>query len=345
MQGLPLQTCKMIIMNKNAREKFEFKQFFQELKADSSRYFFFAFLFFLLLLLPGQNYYQTLALIPAERKFLEVPFAIPTPAPYPEKIGKEEAPQVSAEGAVVMDVDSQVVLYQKNPHQKLLPASTTKIMTALVVLSTWQPTDVLEIPDLATQSATATDSALMGLRGGEKVNVQSLLYGLLLNSGADAAYTLSMDYQGSQSAFLKAMNDKAKELHLNDTKYQNEIGLDDKEQYTSVIDLARLSTFALKNPLFAKIVSTKNITVSDVFKKHWYGLTNLNKLLWEEPGVTGIKTGFTEQAGECLVALVERDGKRILTVVLKSQDRFTDSQKLSEWAYRNYEWSTVTTNF
>lgn len=332
-------------MKKNVREKLSFSHFFAELKTNKLQYLLFCFLFLFLLLLPGQSYYQTLELVPQERKFLEVPFSVPSPALYPQKVGRQEAPLVSAQGVVVMDVDSQVVLYAKNPQEKLLPASTTKIMTALVTLSFWKPTDVLLVPDLATQSASATDSALMGLSGGEKLTVQSLLYGLLLNSGADAAYTLTMNFTGSQSAFLKEMNKKAAELHLNSTHFQNEIGLDDKEQYSSVIDLARLATSALKNPLFAKIVATKNITVSDVDRKHWHNLENLNKLLWDEPGASGVKTGYTKKAGENLVAQVERNGHRVLAVILKSEDRFSDSKKLFAWAFGNYEWITVQTSF
>lgn len=332
-------------MKKRVLGNLTFNEFLNELKEHKNRYLLFCFLVLFLLLLPGQSYYQTLELVRKERKFLDVPFSVPAPSQYPQKVGRQETPLVSAQGVVVMDVDSQVVLYQKNPHKKLLPASTTKIMTALVALSTWQPADVLPVPDLATQSASATDSALMGLAGEEKLTVQSLLYGLLLNSGADAAYTLSMNFSGSQSAFLKAMNKKAAELHLKNTHFQNEIGLDDKEQYSSVIDLARLATFALKNPLFAKIVATKNITVSDVNRKHWHSLENLNKLLWEEPGANGVKTGYTERAGENLVAQVERNGHRVLAVILKSADRFSDSKKLFSWAFENFEWITVQTSF
>lgn len=332
-------------MKKSVKEKNTFTNFFQELKIHKNLYFLFGFLFFLLLLLPGQNYYQTLELIPQEKKFLDIPFAVPSPALYPSKVGKEETPLVTAQAAVVMDVDSQVVLYGKNVRQKLLPASTTKIMTALVALSRWKPSDVLTVPKEATQAAQASEGALMGLRGQEKVSVQSLLYGLLLNSGTDAAYTLSMNFEGSQSAFIQAMNKKAQELNLNDTNFQNEVGFDDKAQYTSVLDLARLATFALKNPLFAKIVATKDITVADVSKKNWYSLENLNKLLWDEPGANGVKTGYTEAAGDCLVAQVERNGHKILSVVLKSQDRFSDSKKLLEWAFNNYQWSKVTARF
>ncbi|MCL5676263.1 MAG: D-alanyl-D-alanine carboxypeptidase [Patescibacteria group bacterium] len=329
---------------KNVKRKLDFSRFLTEFKENKERYLIFCFFFLLLLLIPGQSYYQTLTLISQEKKFLDLPFLVPLPAPYPQKTAKMNAPQISALSAIIMDVDSQVVMYSKNPREKLLPASTTKIMTALVALNRWQPEDVLPVPLAATQKADATDSALMGLVGGEKLTLKSLLYGLLLNSGGDAAYTLSMDYEGSRSGFIKAMNQKVEQLHLTDTKYQNEIGFDDSNQQTSVLDLARLATLALKNPLFSQIVATKNVTVSDESKTHWYHLQNLNELLWEEPGAEGVKTGFTNDAGECLVAEVKRNGHRVLTVVLKSSDRFGDSKKLINWAFANFSWVTLPAN-
>ncbi len=332
-------------MKKHVLRNLTFKQFLTELKEHKNRYLLFCFLFLFLLLLPGQSYYQTLELVPQERKFLDIPFAVPTPALYPQKIGQEQEPIISAPSAVVLDLDSQVVLLAKNPQTKLLPASTTKIMTALVVLSQWKPTVILTVPEIATQSAQASEGALMGLKGEEKVTVQSLLYGLLLNSGTDAAYTLSMNYPASQSAFINAMNNKAKELHLTNTHFQNEVGFDDKAQYTTVLDLGRVTALALKKPVMAKSVSTKAITVIDVDQKNWYHLENLNKLLWNEQGTVGVKTGYTELAGDCLVAEVERNGHHVLTVVLKSEDRFADSQKLIDWTYRNFQWTKVQANF
>lgn len=325
-------------MKKNVRQKITFKQFFGELKARQKQYAIFIIILFFLLFLPGQSYYQTLSLEKKEPLFFESPIVLPKPAPYPENSHTESNPTISAEGAILIDVDSQVVMFAKNPETTFLPASTVKIMTAVVSLEKYNPDAVLTAWESISESSS--DAALMGLKSGDRVLVKNILYGLLLNSGADAAETLSQNYPGGKKAFIDEMNLKAKSLHLNNTHYTNEIGLDDPNQYTSVLDLARLTTYALKKDLFKKIVGTREVFVSDVLGSKRYYLKNINKLLGLIWGVDGVKTGYTEQAKECLVTSAKRNDRHLLSVVLKSNDRFGESQELLEWGFRNFNWKS-----
>ena len=323
-------------MNKNAKPKLSLQDFFQELKVKPERYSLFLFLFLFLFFLPGQNYYQTLSLIPQKPKLNTLPFNSPKPALFPEKTNDVPVPNLSAQGVILMDIDSQVVMYSKNPHQKLLPASTVKIMTAVVSLEHYKPDSILTAWESVSESSS--DAALMGLKNGDRIGLKMLLYGLLLNSGADAAETLAQNYPGGKSAFTSQMNRKAKELHLDDTHFVNEIGFDDPGQYTSVLDLASLATYALRNPVFEKIVSTREFRAFDATGKKRYYLKNLNKLLDTVPGANGIKTGYTELAGESLVASSTRNSHRILSVILKSTDRFAETSWLLEWGFANHKW-------
>lgn len=260
------------------------------------------------------------------------PMYVPNPAFYPRKIESSvQVPDITAQAAIVIDVASQVVLYEKNAQTRLLPASTTKIMTALVGMDYFNLNDVLVVPQLTTTGAK------MGLIPAEQITLENLLYGLLLNSGNDAAETIAKNSPNGDSGFVEAMNAKAKELHLTNTHFQDVAGLASENHYTNALDLARLATFALKNEKFAKIVATKRIMVTDIFGKNVHDLKNLNKLLGEVAGVIGMKTGFTEEAGQVLVVAATRDAHTIVTVVLKSDDRFADTKALLEWAFANHE--------
>ena len=264
---------------------------------------------------------------------LSSPIEIPKPAFYPKKTTSVEPPYTSAVSAIVIDVTSQVVLYEKNEHMSLLPASTTKIMTALVAMDYFAPDDIVQVPQLTEGGSK------MNLVPGEQITFENLLYGLLLNSGNDAAETLAKQSVLGYEGFIAAMNDKAKALHLFDSHFQNVSGLESANHYTSAIDLARLASFAMQNPLFAKIVATRAKTVSDVSGTYVHTLENINKLLGVVDGADGVKTGYTEEAGQVLVAAATREGHTILTVVLKSDDRFADSKNLLEWAFANHTFS------
>ncbi len=298
--------------------------------------------YFLLLLLvvftqvPGYSYYRNLdysqlraAYRPLPQWFTDVPVAL-----YPEKTGVENFPSLSAEGIFIIDVDSAVPIYQKNAHQELFPASTTKIMTALIALEEYRLDDVIEVPE------ASFSGSLMRLVFKERITVRNLLNGLLINSGNDAADTFALTYPGGYPAFIDRMNSRATELGLRNTHFVNPSGLPDTNHTMSAWDLGQLAVYALHNETFKSIVSTKEKTI--------YGLTgerhvlkSTNKLLGDVPGLDGVKTGYTEDAGEVLVSTVQRNGHRILVVLLKSADRFGETKSVVEWIYRNYEWKKI----
>ncbi len=288
------------------------------------------------LLMPWKNGQVEIA-VPGKPLVQFIPFITPTPAPYPVNRTKVyPGPEVTAEGVVVYDVDSGTVMYGRNADESLAPASTTKIMTALVAL------DHYKLDDVVTVHTVANDGQVMGLVAGEQMTVENLLYGALVYSGNDAAWALAEHFPGGVDAFVGAMNKKAEELHLSHTHFTNPVGYDDPEHKMTATDLTRLAAFALTNKTIAKIVAIPQITVSDVTYTHFHALTNVNQLLGKIPGVAGIKTGWTEEAGENLVTLIDRDGHRVIIVVLKSQDRFKDTITLINWIFGSFDWQTFT---
>lgn len=234
---------------------------------------------------------------------------------------------VASKAYVIYDPEARAVVLGKNEKLRFSPASTAKIMTALIVLEEYDLDTML----VANGVRDAVGSK-MHLEEGEKITVENLLYGMMLPSGNDAALILAKNYQGSISGFVARMNERAKELSLSNTKFYDPAGYED-ENYTTAYDLARLASFALKNPTFRNIVSTKNKSVTDVSGKIIHNLFNLNELLGTN-GVNGIKTGFTEEAGGVLVSSVVSSGKNYIVVVLNSEDRFGDTKNIIMEALR-----------
>ncbi|MDD2822851.1 MAG: serine hydrolase [Candidatus Daviesbacteria bacterium] len=241
-------------------------------------------------------------------------------------------PYVSATALVVKDTSSKTLLYVKDPDKRVPIASTTKIMTALVASEYFKPADVLTV-----KTTSLVGGSSMGLKLGEEMTFRSLLYGMLLNSGNDAAFTIADNYPGGKDNFILAMNEKAKSLGLINTHFENPAGFDGGTHYSSANDLAVIAEAAITNSQFSRIVSTKDTVVFSIDKQSEHSLKNLNKLL-SLPGFLGIKTGTTPIAKENLVALVERNGRKILTVVLGSDDRFTETEKIIDWSYSNFIW-------
>lgn len=258
-----------------------------------------------------------------------------SPAALPVKSLNVIDPILTAKGAMAIDLPSGMTLYAKDENLPLWPASTTKLMTALVAL------DQFSLDTILTVGTPIKDGRIMDLQGGEKITLESLLYGLLVHSANDAAFVIADNYPGGSEAFMTAMNKKASDLNLDNTHFVNPAGFDDNKQYSTAKDLARLSIFAMKNKTIAKIVSTPAITVHDVDFKFFHPLTTVNKLLGIIPGVAGVKTGWTENAKENLINLTIRDGKQILTVVLGSDDRFGETQTLTNWVYNNFTWQNI----
>ncbi len=287
------------------------------------------------LMLPGSNYYTELVLKPKAPFIRNAPIDLQKPSDYPVRKPNIKDPFLSARSAVVVDVNSRAVLFEKNPHQRLLPASTTKVMTALVALNNFALDDVITI-----NQAHRSIGQSMNLVSGERITVENLLYGLLMHSGNDAAFALAENFSGGYQEFVNEMNKLAQKYHLQNTQFKNVSGIDEYGHFTTVSDLARLSAIAMENPIFAKIVATKEKSVLDVDNTITHALSNRNELLGEIQGIRGTKTGWTEQAGECLVTDTIREGNEIITVVLGSNDRFEESRTLIEWAYSSHQWNS-----
>ncbi len=240
------------------------------------------------------------------------------------------APTISAESAIIVDDTSKVVLYEKNAHLRFSMASTTKIMTALVA------TEYFNLDDVITIKSKITEGAVVGFDPGDSFSFYDVLYGLLLPSGNDAAFALAENYPGGVEAFVKRMNEKAQELHLFYTHYADPSGLDDDGNYTVASDLARLASIAIQNDILSEIFSTKRKVIISLDGTKKFSLLNLNKLLGEN-GVIGVKTGFTEGAGEVLVTSKKEKGKTFIIVVMKSKDRFEDTKTLLQVISNNVE--------
>jgi len=242
---------------------------------------------------------------------------------------------LSAQAALAVDLDAGLTLYEKNPEKALLPASTTKIMTALVAMD-YYPTDTI-----IKVGRVSVEGQKMGLVQGEEISVLDLLYGLLIYSANDAAEELAVNYPGGRDVFILAMNIKATQLHLDATSFSNPSGLDGNGHHSTARDLIRVAEVAMKRPLFREMVAIKEKNVASIDGKIKHKLVNINQLLGKVDGVLGVKTGWTENARENLVTYIERDGKRIMIVLLSSQDRFGETEELISWIFENYEWQEV----
>lgn len=293
---------------------------------------------FLLILLgfflfyPGQSIYTQLHSSDS-LSLKSLPFQPPAPAPYPTNFtGIYPGSEITAEAIVAEDVNSGVVFYKRNENEQLPPASTTKIMTALVAL------DQYNLDDILTVKSASSDGSLIGLFPGEQMTAENLLYATLIQSGNDAATALAENYPGGMTKFVEAMNAKSKDLHLTGTNFTNPVGFDDPNHKMTALDLDKLAKVALNNETIAKMVAIPEITISDVSHTYFYPLRNVNQLLGKIPGVGGIKTGWTEEAGQNLVTLVERNGHKVIIIVLHSQDRFGETAQLIDWVFNNYRW-------
>lgn len=247
---------------------------------------------------------------------------------FPTKAGA-----ISARKAIVLDGLTGRVLYEKNADERSLIASTTKIMTALVVCQQCNVLDRVRIP----AEAVGVEGSSMYLKEGEILTVQELLYGLMLHSGNDAAVALAIYCGGTVEGFAELMNDKARSLGLENTHFVNPNGLDAPGHYSTARDLAVLTAYAMTDPVFAQTVSTKQVKCGERC------LTNHNKLLWQVEGADGVKTGFTKAAGRILVSSAVRDSRRLVCVTIHAPDDWRDHAQLLEEGFRDYTTRTVVT--
>lgn len=251
---------------------------------------------------------------------------------YPTAVSKGlSAPSITAKGVYIIDFNSGQILFEKNPHHHLKPASLTKIMTALVALDFFPEDYVLRVVN-GQKSIGAT----AGLVYGDKLTFINMLSALLIPSGNDAAVTIAENYPGGYNSFVAAMNSKVSYLGLSDTHFTNVSGIEGKDHYTSAYDILMIARSALKRNLFLNTVGIKRTTIRGQLG-YRYPLETTNKLL-NVPGVLGVKTGWTPEAGECLVSYVDRNDHPILISLLDSSDRFGESEELLNWVYKNYSW-------
>ena len=249
-----------------------------------------------------------------------------------------QLPTINSRAYVVIDRNSNTILIGKNENQRKKMASTTKIMTALVVIEHCNLSDIVEV----SKKSASTGGSRLGLKTGDKITVYDLLYGLMMRSGNDAAVALAEHISGSITDFANLMNEKAKNLGLSNTHFVTPHGLDEDEHYTTAYELALLSNYAMNNEIFAKIVGTKNYTIT--LNGYPKTLTNTNELLGVLNGVYGIKTGFTNGANRCLVTCCKRGNMDIICVVLGADTkkyRTTDSIKLIEYSFNNFTYVNV----
>ena len=242
-------------------------------------------------------------------------------------------PIINARHAIIYDRNSKEAIYSKNISEKCKMASTTKIMTAIVVIENTNLTDLVEV----SSKASSTGGSRLGLSKLDKITVEHLLYGLMLKSGNDAAVALAENTGGNVKNFASMMNSKAKTLGLLNTNFVTPHGLDNENHYTTALDLAILTDYALKNDIFSKIVKTKNYTV--LINNNPKNISNTNELLGNFDGIYGVKTGFTNGANRCLVTACKRGDLDFICIVLgcdTKKDRTKDTIKLLSYAFNNF---------
>lgn len=239
-----------------------------------------------------------------------------------------DVPVLTAKAAFLVESTTGLTLFESNADGLLPPASITKILTAILALENYQLDETIVVP---TQ-CVGLEGTLIGLQAGEVWTVEEMLYGMLVPSASDA--TCALASRVSQvTDYVAAMNLRAQALGLNSTRFANPIGLEDPEHRSNARDLVALGRLAMQDPVIRKIVSTKEIDL------HGRKIVSTNELLGQLEGLVGVKTGFTAEAGECLLFAVERGERKILGVVLGSEDRFGEAKKLIDWVYQTHLWT------
>ncbi len=234
----------------------------------------------------------------------------------------------SADGVaeIAMELESGAVLHEKNADTVLPMASTTKIMTALLICEDCDLSQIIEVPD----ECVGIEGSSIYLKKGEQISVKDLLYGLMLRSGNDAATALAICHSGSISSFVNKMNEKAREIGANNTNFTNPSGLPDSNHHTTARDLCEIARYAMKNEIFASVVNCKSY-VGD-----FRSFTNKNKILSNLEGANGVKTGYTTKAGRCLVSSAKRGNMDVICVVLNCYDMYERSEEIIESCFAKY---------
>jgi serine-type D-Ala-D-Ala carboxypeptidase (penicillin-binding protein 5/6) len=299
-------------------------------------------LYFLLLfacffsVFPGYSRYREIARTPSRSVYRDLPafFLDQSFSLYPVRADQAIPPNLTAEGVFVIDVASAVPMHAKNADKPLYPASTTKMMTALVARSLYDLDEVLTVPDIKYEGS------LMRLEPGEKITVRNLLRGLLIASGNDAAEVLAFHHPQGREGFIAQMNQEASRLGLRNTRYFNPSGLPDSLHMSTAWDLGQLAVYVLRDTELRQIVRQQEMTVYGVTGER-HVLKTTNKLLGVVSGLDGVKTGYTDEAGEVLVSSVTRDDHQVVIVLLKSTDRFSETTSLVDWIYKAHTWKDI----
>ena len=240
------------------------------------------------------------------------------------------APAVEAEAAVLMSASDKQVLYAKNPDGIMYPASTTKIMTLITALENGDLTSTVVV----SPGAASCDGSSLDLRAGDRITLKEILYGMMMVSGNDAAEAVAEHVGGSIPAFVQLMNDKAEKIGATRTSFSNPHGLPDPyNHYTTARDLALITVYGMKLPLFADIVSHTQYDVHFLNRKVMH-TENTNRLLKTYPGANGVKTGFTNDAGDCLVAAAKRKNVQLIAVILNDDNRWEDAASLLDYGFQ-----------
>lgn len=246
-----------------------------------------------------------------------------------------QEPQIVGEAAVLIDAQSGQVLYEKNADKRMYPASTTKILTAIVALERGNLNDIITV----SSNAARTEGSAIWVKNGEKMTLEDMLYALMLNSANDVAVAIAEHYAGTVEQFSLLLNETAKKLGAKNTHFTNPHGLPDKNHYTTARDLAVIARYAMQDDTFAKIVGTKTKTITREDPEDLKFLINHNRLLWKYDGAVGIKTGYTTEALQCIVAAASRDNRKLIAVVLKTRGTniWTDTTKLLDYGFNNFK--------
>lgn len=252
----------------------------------------------------------------------------------PELAENLELPVLTAKAALAFDLDSGAILYTKNFDQELPVASLTKLMTALVVVENLDLNQEVVIEKKDTEII----GSKMGLVPGEKIKVVDLLHGMLIASSNDAAQALARHTAGSSAEFVVLMNAKSSELELASSHFSNPVGLDSVDNYSTTFDMGKVVSEFIRVPELARIVQIKQLKVSSIDQKFSHVLTSTNKLLLEDPGILGIKTGYTDEAMGNLIVRKKQADAEVVTIVLGSDDRENDTRLLLAWVLGSYKW-------
>lgn len=245
----------------------------------------------------------------------------------------QSIPTLSAEGAILIEAESGTVVCEKNAHTRMPMASTTKIMTAVVALELAAPDTLITVDG----RAVGTEGSSVYLCEGERLTLEQLLYALMLESANDSAVAIAIGVSGSIEAFVDEMNRKATSLGLSNTHFANPHGLDAEAHYTTAYELARIAQAALQNPLLKTIVSTRKTTIPHGDTDAVRLLVNHNKMLRQYEGCIGLKTGYTQKSGRCLVSAAERNGVTMIAVTLSSPDDWNDHTKLLDYGFSMWQ--------